>query len=50
MFNGSMTTKEAAAIQRYLRSAMNALDACGQSDLAEEVKALFKRVAERSDA
>ena len=43
-----MTEQELTKIQRHLVEAMKRLDANGQGDLAEEVHAIFKKVAARA--
>jgi hypothetical protein len=44
----NLSAFEVDTIQRSLKKAMNALDACGQDDLADEVKVIFKKVAARA--
>ena len=43
-----LSTPEVATIQSKLRAAMNALDACGQDDLSQQVHTIFKEVARRA--
>ena len=43
-----LSEPEVTEIQRKLRAVMNALDACGQDDLAEQVKGIFKEVGRRA--
>jgi hypothetical protein len=43
----NLSELEVATINRHLKGAMIALDACGQDDLADQVKLIFKEVAHR---
>lgn len=45
-----LSEPEVTEIQRKLKAAMTALDACAQDDLADQVKLIFKEVARRAYA
>jgi len=46
----NLSTSEITTIQSALKAAMSVLDACGQDDLSDQVKTIFKTVAERAFA
>jgi uncharacterized protein (UPF0335 family) len=43
-----LSASEVDVIQTALRTALSRLDACGQDDLADEIKEIYKKVAARS--
>ena len=47
MMKPQLTVPEVETIQKPLKSAMQMLDYCGQDDLSEQVKVIFKEVAAR---